>query len=238
MIRECPTPVGITGRRVRPTVAPATSPYGLLVPVNKRTWWGAIVAGAFVGFAVHACLSILGVAIGLAVYTPFWISTALYWWGAAIWLVGSALVALFAGGWTAGRLSGSRQRADGALHGLIAWCLTTAGWVAMAVFAFGLRLALMTLMWGPWGMMGMGMGYGGMGMMGYGYGGFMPPAMLGPSYNMTPSGSPPMGQTPGVAPPATAAPETAPPATAAPGPAAPGPAAPGPAAQDAAGGAG
>lgn len=209
MIRECPTPVGITERRVRPTVAPATSPYGLLVPVNKRTWWGAIVAGAFVAFAVHACLSILGVAIGLAVYTPFWISTALYWWGAAIWLVGSALVALFAGGWTAGRLSGSRQRADGALHGLIAWCLTTAGWVAMAVFAFGLRLALMTMMWGPWGMMGMGMGYGGMGyggmgMMGYG---FMPPAMLGPMYNMTPSGSPPMGQTPGVAPPATAAPE-------------------------------
>ena len=45
--------------------------------------------------------------------------------GAGLWWVISALVAVFAGSWVAGRLAGSPDRTDGLLHGLVAWALST-----------------------------------------------------------------------------------------------------------------
>lgn len=43
--------------------------------------------------------------------------------GAAVWWLVSSLIALFAGGWIAGRLSGMLRPAEGSLHGLLTWAL-------------------------------------------------------------------------------------------------------------------
>jgi len=44
---------------------------------------------------------------------------------AGIWFLGSTLIALFAGGFVAGRLAGVIRFAEGALHGVLAWALAT-----------------------------------------------------------------------------------------------------------------
>ena len=43
----------------------------------------------------------------------------------AIWYVISSLVALFAAGWISGRLAQTRRTFDGALHGILTWCVIT-----------------------------------------------------------------------------------------------------------------
>jgi polyhydroxyalkanoate synthesis regulator phasin len=45
--------------------------------------------------------------------------------GSAIWGVITFLIALFAGGWIAGRLAGDPKKLDGLLHGVVAWALAT-----------------------------------------------------------------------------------------------------------------
>jgi hypothetical protein len=45
--------------------------------------------------------------------------------GAIIWYTIATLVALFLGGWVAGRLSGLPKKSNTALHGLLAWALFT-----------------------------------------------------------------------------------------------------------------
>jgi hypothetical protein len=44
---------------------------------------------------------------------------------AAIWWIISGLIALYTGGWIAGRLSGAVRKKDGALHGFVAWSMET-----------------------------------------------------------------------------------------------------------------
>jgi hypothetical protein len=45
--------------------------------------------------------------------------------GAAIWYLLSSLIALFIAGWVSGRLAQTRRIFDGALHGILTWCLVT-----------------------------------------------------------------------------------------------------------------
>ncbi len=93
----------------------------------RRISWGAIFAGAVVALVIQLMLNLLGLSIGLGAIDP---ATEQYplsgiGTGAGIWLVISGLIALFAGGWTAGRLAGLPQRTDGVLHGFVAWAVTT-----------------------------------------------------------------------------------------------------------------
>ncbi len=89
--------------------------------------WGAIFAGVVAILIVQFTLSLLGAAIGLGTVNPtqenenFRALGA----GAAIWWIVSGLVALFCGGWVAGRLSGIPRRIDGLLHGLLAFGTST-----------------------------------------------------------------------------------------------------------------
>ena len=102
--------------------------YGRLSAAVKRVSWGAIFAGALVAVVAQLLLTLLGLGLGLAGYDPASdAGDSLGGFGMAqgIWAVVSSLLALFAGGWVAGRLAGMPRRTDGALHGVVVWALTT-----------------------------------------------------------------------------------------------------------------
>lgn len=105
----------------------------------RRVSWGAIFAGAAIAIAVMVLLTILGLAVGATVIEPasgddpgkaFGI-------GAGIWWALSGILALLAGGWTAGRLAGLRREWEAPLHGLITWAVTTAALVFLMGSAVG-----------------------------------------------------------------------------------------------------
>jgi hypothetical protein len=105
----------------------------------SRISWGAIFAGAVVAFVAQVLFTLLGFAIGLTVVEPM---TAQAPWegigiGAGIWWVVTALISLFLGGWTAGRLSGMPTRQDAMLHGVVVWGLVTFASVFLAVSGAG-----------------------------------------------------------------------------------------------------
>lgn len=95
--------------------------------VVRRVSWGAIFAGVVVALSVQLLLSILGMAIGFGVVDPAQDVDPLagIGVGAGIWLLVSTLIALFLGGWTAGRLAGIPLRTSALLHGVVVWGLGT-----------------------------------------------------------------------------------------------------------------
>lgn len=95
--------------------------------VVRRVSWGANFAGVVVALSVQLLLSILGMAIGFGVVDPAQDADPLagIGIGAGIWLLASTLIALFLGGWTAGRLAGFPLRTTGLLHGIVVWGLGT-----------------------------------------------------------------------------------------------------------------
>ena len=109
-------------QRTRHTEAKPVSNYDF-----RRVSWGAIIGGALTAVVLIILLNLLGLGIGLATIEPVeeahplaGLST-----GAGIWWVLSNLVALFAGGWVAGRLAGFPTTFDGILHGFLSWALYT-----------------------------------------------------------------------------------------------------------------
>ena len=94
----------------------------------NRVSWGAIFAGVVVALVVQVLLTMLGVGIGVATLDPgagdnpavstFSIATGL-------WYVLSGIIAAFAGGYIAARMSGKTVATTGALHGLTSWAFTT-----------------------------------------------------------------------------------------------------------------
>ena len=102
-----------------------------------RISWGAILAGALVALATQLVLTLIGGAIGLATLDPATGDSpngATLGIGAAIWLVVSSLIALFVGGYVAGRLGGTF---NGWLHGLATWATVTALTLALLATAAG-----------------------------------------------------------------------------------------------------
>jgi hypothetical protein len=92
-----------------------------------RISWGAIFAGTVVALVAQLLLTMLGLAIGLTIIEPPsgqtpWQGVGI---GAGIWWMVSALISLFLGGWTVGRLAGMPLRQDAILHGIIVWGLIT-----------------------------------------------------------------------------------------------------------------
>jgi hypothetical protein len=92
----------------------------------RRISWGAIFAGAFVTLAVFLTLQILGAGLGasaLDLTGSRTTSARSLGIGAAIWWFITGLIALFIGGWVAGRLGWRLNKLDRALHGLTMWSL-------------------------------------------------------------------------------------------------------------------
>jgi hypothetical protein len=94
-----------------------------------RTSVGAILAGVVVSLVIMFAMSILGVAIGATTFDAlidfdadpiFDLET-----GVIIWIAVTNLVALFCGGWVAGRLAGVPSETDGTIHGIIVWGVVT-----------------------------------------------------------------------------------------------------------------
>ncbi|MDQ2763514.1 MAG: hypothetical protein M3Y22_08500 [Pseudomonadota bacterium] len=104
------------------------SPYLLGQTTFRRVSWGAIAAGMVIAIVVQLVLSLLGAGIGLSTIDPLRYNTpdaSTFGIGAGIWLVISSVLALYAGGWVAGHLSGSPDKTDAVLHGVLTWGLAT-----------------------------------------------------------------------------------------------------------------
>ncbi len=98
-----------------------------VIGARRRISWGAIFAGVIVVLAVQLLLSMLGLGIGLSFVNPAEGNSpnpGSIGLGAGIWWGVSYLIALFAGGYVAGRLAGSLLSWDGALHGILVWAFT------------------------------------------------------------------------------------------------------------------
>ena len=95
--------------------------------VINRVHWGAIFAGALIAIAVSFALNLLGFGIGLSTINP---TTETHPFaglgtGAIIWYVVATLIALFTGGYVAGRLAGFPKDTTSGLHGVLSWALFT-----------------------------------------------------------------------------------------------------------------
>jgi hypothetical protein len=96
--------------------------------VVRRISWAAIFAGLIITLVVELVLSVLGIAIGATAINPLTAGQGAAQGvgiGAGIWFLVTSLIALFLGGWVAGRLSGFARGGEGTLHGLVTWGAAT-----------------------------------------------------------------------------------------------------------------
>jgi hypothetical protein len=109
----------------------------------RRISWGAIFAGAFVTMAVFLTLQLLGAGIGASAIdltgreTTSARSLGI---GAAIWWLIMGLIALFIGGWVAGRLGWRPAKIDRILHGLTVWSVFYVAMFLLVTTALGTLL--------------------------------------------------------------------------------------------------
>ena len=89
--------------------------------------WGAVLAGVLVSLVSMLVLNLLGIGIGLASINPVTEASPFsgVGTGAIIWYVLSNLIAIFAGAYTAARLSGIPIPVISTFHGILSWCLYT-----------------------------------------------------------------------------------------------------------------
>jgi len=104
----------------------------------RRVSWGAIFAGVFFATVLQIMFTLLGAAVGFGPLKPAEQSNPSQAMaiGAGIWLLITGLVSIWMGACVAGRLSGGPRRADGMLHGLLTWSVSTV--VAIGLLATGL----------------------------------------------------------------------------------------------------
>jgi hypothetical protein len=103
-------------------------PYAPVAPAAaRRVSWGAIFAGVVVALVVELLLGTLGLAVALGTINPATEARTFEGLGVGtgIWLLLTTVLALFAGGYTAGRLAGIPKRGDALLHGIVTWGLVT-----------------------------------------------------------------------------------------------------------------
>ena len=94
----------------------------------NRVSWGAILAGVVVALTTQVLLTMLGAGIGVATLDPGTgdnPAASTFSIAAGIWYLISGIIAAYAGGYIAARLSGKTVPTTGALHGLTTWALTT-----------------------------------------------------------------------------------------------------------------
>jgi hypothetical protein len=107
--------------------------------LTRRVSWGAIFAGFFVTIVVQITLTLLGAAIGIASLEPFRephsgqkVAIA-----SGIWLLVSGLISIWVGACVAGRLCGGPRRADGLIHGIVTWSVSTCATLALLATTVG-----------------------------------------------------------------------------------------------------
>lgn len=112
---------------------------------EERFWtppvsWGAVFAGLVLSLIVYLVLSVLGTAIGASAIDPMGDRNPFsgFGVGAGIWAGVTTLLAIAVGGYVAGYLA----RRSGALHGLLAWGLTTLFTVYLLISATGSALSV------------------------------------------------------------------------------------------------
>lgn len=89
--------------------------------------WGAIIAGVIAAMGVHFLLLMLGMAAGLGAAEPATDenpAATISFGAAAVWSV-SALIAMWVGGWVAGRCAVRVHSVSGGVHGFLVWCVAT-----------------------------------------------------------------------------------------------------------------
>lgn len=89
--------------------------------------WGAILAGVVTALGVQIVLNMLGIGLGVGALDPGSgdnPAASTFSIMAAIWWTVSGILAAFAGGYLAGRLSGSTKPWTSAWHGFVAWALS------------------------------------------------------------------------------------------------------------------
>lgn len=94
----------------------------------NRVSWGAVLAGVVLALAVQLLLNMLGLGLGIATIDPGTAdnpAVSTFSIAAGIWFVASGIIAAFAGGAIAGRLSGQPLGSTAALHGLTSWAVAT-----------------------------------------------------------------------------------------------------------------
>src|SRR5262245_9676498 len=107
--------------------------------LTRRVSWGAIFAGFFVTIVVQIMLTLLGAAVGIASLEPFRephsgqkVAIA-----SGIWLLVSGLISIWVGACVAGRLCGGPRRADGLIHGIVTWSVSTCATLALLATTVG-----------------------------------------------------------------------------------------------------
>ncbi|MBZ0318560.1 MAG: hypothetical protein K8L91_19255 [Anaerolineae bacterium] len=95
-------------------------------PLESRVSWGAILAGIAVAAVTQIALNMLGLAIGASAIdvAEGEIIGMEFETATIVWMSASILISLFVGGWVAGRLAGTADETDGALHGLTVWAVS------------------------------------------------------------------------------------------------------------------
>jgi hypothetical protein len=104
------------------------SDYTLDTVNRRRISWGAILAGTIAALAVQLLFTLLGISIGAWVADPARGTEGMrgIGTGAGIWALVSFIIALFCGGWIAGRMAGLVNKLDGMLEGFLVWSAVTA----------------------------------------------------------------------------------------------------------------
>jgi len=111
--------------------------------------WGAILAGVVIILVFQVLLSLLGIWVGFWKVDPSEGMPTLKRLSMTegIWWIVSSLVAVYLGGWTAGRLAGTISESAAMLHGILAWAIAT------LITTMFLASKLGTLMSGALGML-------------------------------------------------------------------------------------
>lgn len=104
-------------------------------PIMPAIRWGAILAGVVVGVSIQLVLTLLGIASGLTTISMIQGEEAGI--GPLIWAGISMLIAAFIGAYVAARMSGLKRKADGVLHGMVCWAVTTLLFATLATSAAG-----------------------------------------------------------------------------------------------------
>jgi hypothetical protein len=111
-----------------PHLSPATPSEDTRTILINRVAWGAIFAGVAIALVTQIILNMIGLGIGVSTLNPTTgdnpSATSLSI-GAGVWFVAAGVIASFAGGYAAGRLSGKPKESSAAWHGLTAWAATT-----------------------------------------------------------------------------------------------------------------
>jgi hypothetical protein len=104
-------------------------------PLFPSIRWGAVLAGVAVGVSIQMVLTLFGIATGLSsieVSEGDGIGM-----GPLVWAGLSMLIAAFIGGYVAARMTGLKRKADGLLHGVVSWAVTTLLFATLATSASG-----------------------------------------------------------------------------------------------------